>query len=158
MPSLSPGTAGAKEVYGISIIRDDLRITIPPKALARYEIKPDSFILMITGRKGEPGFGLQNRKHSETSVFANKLNQMDKVNNIYWFQKKAWVLTKLKGSKFFLTSDMMEAFHLKIGMRLMVVKSTTITMSYSPIEIWKAKLARHGFFNAIKNIDTIEEF
>lgn len=158
MPSLSPGTAGAKEVYGISIIRDDLQIAIPPKAFARYELEPDAFVLMVTGRRGEPGFGLQNKKHSETSVFAKNLNQMDKVNNIYWFQKKAWILTKLKDTKLFLTDDMMKAFHLEIGMKLMVVKSTTITMSYSPIEMWKAKLAQHGFFGAIKNIDTIEEY
>ncbi|MBN1407627.1 MAG: hypothetical protein JW956_07560 [Calditrichaceae bacterium] len=158
MPSLSPGTAGAKEVYGISVIRDDLSITIPPKAFTRYELTPDSFVLLITGRRGEPGFGLQNKKHSEKSVFAKHINQMDALNKIYLFQKKAWVLTRLKDSKLFLSDAMMKAFHLEIGIKLMVVKSTTITMSYSPIEMWKSKLAQHGFYEAIKNIDSLEEF
>ena len=36
MPSLSPGTPGTKEAYGISIIRDDISITIPPKAFKHY--------------------------------------------------------------------------------------------------------------------------
>lgn len=40
----------------------------------------------------------------------------------------------------------------------MVVKSATITMSYSPVEVWKAKLKKRGFFEAIKNIDTLEKF
>ena len=38
MPSLTPGMPGTKEVYGISIIKDDLSITIPPKAFKRYEL------------------------------------------------------------------------------------------------------------------------
>ena len=158
MPSLMPGTPGAKEVYGISIIRKDSEITIPPKAFARYELKQDSFVLLITGRRGEAGFGLLNKEHADTSVFVKFLNQIDKLNTIYRFQNKAYVLTKLKDKKLILTNEMMEAFYLRIGMKLMVVKSTTVTMSYSPVEIWKAKLAQRGFFEALKNIDTLEEF
>lgn len=86
------------------------------------------------------------------------MNQIDKLNTIYRFQNKAYVLTKLKDKKLILTNEMMEAFYLRIGMKLMVVKSTTVTMSYSPVEIWKAKLAQRGFFEALKNIDTLEEF
>ncbi len=52
----------------------------------------------------------------------------------------------------------MQAFYLTKGMRLMVVKSTTVTMSYSPVEIWKSKLVQRGFFDVIKNINTLEEF
>ena len=52
----------------------------------------------------------------------------------------------------------MQTFYLNIGMKLMVVKSITVTMSYSPVDIWKAKLAQRGFFEALKNIDTLEEF
>ena len=158
MPSLMPGTPGAKEVYGISIIREDLEITIPPKAFARYELKPDSFVLLITGRRREAGFGLLNKKHAESSVFAKYLNQINKLNTVYWFQNKAYVLTKLKDEKLILTNEMFQAFHLEVGMRLMVVKSTTVTISYSPVEIWKSKLAQRGFLDAIKNIDTLEEF
>lgn len=45
MPSLSPGTPGAKEAYGISIIRDEMSINIPPKAFARYKLKENDVVL-----------------------------------------------------------------------------------------------------------------
>ena len=86
------------------------------------------------------------------------MNQIDKLYTIYRFQNKAYVLTKLKDKKLILTNEMMQVFYLNIGMKLMVVKSITVTMSYSPVDIWKAKLAQRGFFEALKNIDTLEEF
>lgn len=46
MPSLSPGTPGTKEAYGISIIRDDLSITIPPKACEHYGLADDRLMVV----------------------------------------------------------------------------------------------------------------
>ncbi|MBN1409744.1 MAG: hypothetical protein JW969_02795 [Spirochaetales bacterium] len=49
MPSLMPGMPGAKEVYGISTIREDLKLRIPPKACDRYVLSERDTALLITG-------------------------------------------------------------------------------------------------------------
>lgn len=40
----------------------------------------------------------------------------------------------------------------------MVVKSTTLTMSYTLVETWKKKFESHGFYEAIENMKKLEEF
>ncbi len=48
MPSLSPGMPGTKEAYGISLIRDDLSIVIPPKAFEHYGLTDGDIVLLST--------------------------------------------------------------------------------------------------------------
>jgi hypothetical protein len=158
MPSLMPGIPGTKEAYGISIVREDLGICIPPKAFKHYELASNTPVVLTTTHRGEGGFALLQKTRAEATVFAKYVNQIDELESIYWFQGKAYVITNLRDRKFCLTPEMLSAFHLTPGTRLMVVKSTTVAMSYTPIEIWKAKFAQRGLMEAIKNMETLEEF
>jgi hypothetical protein len=58
----------------------------------------------------------------------------------------------------FLTEELLTVFNLKKGDRLMVVKSTTVTMSYTPIEIWKYKFEQRGLYEAVENMKKLEVF
>lgn len=158
MPSLMPGTPGAKEVYGISIVREDLSFNIPPKAFTRYELKKGDLALLVTTHRGEGGVALLNKARAEAAVFKKFLSQMDTPDTVYWFQNKAYALTTVGDGRIYLTPTMLDAFHLKTGDRLMVVKSTTVAMSFTPVEIWKEKFFRHGLHEAIENISKLEVF
>ncbi len=158
MPSLMPGTPGTKEAYGISTIGMDLGIHIPPKAFARYELAPDTPVVLTTTHRGEGGFALLKKERAEATVFAKYVNQIDEPETVYWFQEKAYTVTTLRNAQLFLTPKLLQAFHLIGGEKLMVVKSTTVAMSYTPIETWKAKFAQRGLTEAIKNMETLKEF
>ena len=70
MPSLMPGVAGAKEVYGISMVGEDRVVNVPPKALERYGYRDRDQAVLVTGHRGESGFGLVRRETGGTSVFS----------------------------------------------------------------------------------------
>jgi len=158
MPSLSPGTKGAKEAYGISIVRDDLSITIPPKALKRYGLSDKDIVLLSTTRIGEGGLAIMNKEKAYQSVFKKVIDQIDMLNAVYMQNKRIFALTRIIDGKVFLTSELLESFYLKKGDRLLVIKSTTLTMSYSLVEVWKGKFEKRGFLEAIENIQKLEEF
>ncbi|MBN2272900.1 MAG: hypothetical protein JXK95_01090 [Bacteroidales bacterium] len=158
MPSLSPGTPGAKEAYGISIIRDDLSIKIPPKALNRYGLSDNDIVLLCTTRIGEGGFGILNKEKAYKSVFKTVIDKIDKLNSIFYIKSKAYALTEIIEGKVLFTEQLLEAFNLKKGDRLLVIKSTTVSMSYSPVEVWKRKFEQRGFFEAVENMKKLEEF
>ncbi len=158
MPSLSPGTPGAKEAYGISFIKDDLSITIPPKAFKRYGLSDKGIVLLTSTRIGEEGLAILNKEKAYQSVFKKIIDKIDQMNVIFLHNKRVFALTQVIEGKVFLTPELLNAFHLKIGDRLLVVKSTTVTMSYSPVEVWKKKLEKNGFFKAVENMKKLEEF
>ncbi|ODS35634.1 MAG: hypothetical protein A7316_00725 [Candidatus Altiarchaeales archaeon WOR_SM1_86-2] len=158
MPSLMPGMPGTKEVYGISVIREYLRIKIPPKAFERYGLTNGGLVVLTTTHKGEGGFALLNKKRTEAAVFERYISQMSEIDTVYWFNDKAYVLTQVSGGELCLTPEILEAFHLRENDNLMVVKSTTVAMSYTPIEIWKEKFTKRGLYEAIENMSKLEEF
>lgn len=149
---------GTKEAYGISIIREDLRVGIPPRAFERYRLKEDGFVVLITGHRGKSGFGLLNRETIDQTVFAGFVQQIEETETVCWFKEKAYTISKLLGRQLSLRPEFLEAYYLTVGNRLLVIKSTTVTMSFTPVDIWKASLARQGFSEAIKNMDLLEEF
>ena len=158
MPSLTPGTPGTKEAYGISVIREDESIKIPPKAFERYELTNGSLVVLITTHRGEAGLALLNKGRAEATVFEKYISRMHEIDTVYWFNDKAYALTVIKNGTIRLTPELMQAFHLVVGDRLMVVKSTTVAMSYTPIAIWKEKFAQRGMFEAIENMSKLDEF
>jgi len=40
----------------------------------------------------------------------------------------------------------------------MVIKSTTITMSFTPVEVWIDIFNKHGFSEAIENMKKLQVF
>lgn len=158
MPSLSPGMSGTKEAYGISIIRDDLSITIPPKAFKHYGLSDGDVVLLSTTHIGEGGLGIMIKEKAYNSVFKSVIDRIDRLNSFVVDKNRYYALTKVVGGKVFLTEELLTVFNLKKGDRLMVVKSTTVTMSYTPVEIWKRKFEQRGLFEAVENIRKLEIF
>lgn len=158
MPSLMPGLPGTKEAYGVSVIREDLSITIPPQALERYGVINSELVLLTTTHRGEGGLAMMRKAKAEATVFGKYVNRIEETKTIYWFNDKAYALTTVVDGKVGLTPEMLKAFHLKQEDRLMVVKSTTVAMSYTPVEIWKEKFAQRGLEEAIENMSKLEEF
>ncbi len=158
MPSLSPGTPGAKEAYGISVIREDFSICIPPKAFQRYQLANNDLVLLTSTRIGEAGLAILNYHKAIKSVFKKIIEKINSTDSPIWEKSRPYVLTKVISGKVFLNKEMLEAFNLKIGDRLLVIKSTTVSMCYSHIEVWKKKFMKRGFTEAIENLSKLEIF
>ncbi|MBN1154345.1 hypothetical protein JXB12_05425 [candidate division KSB1 bacterium] len=158
MPSLMPGVPGAKEAYGISVIRDDLRIKIPPKAFERYGLSTEDRVVLTTMHRGESGFALLNESRATETVFKKYIDQIDEFYLIYWFLKKAYVQIPIGDMTIRMTPDILRAFHLKKGDRLLVIKGALIGMSFTLVDIWKTKFAQRGLHEAIANMEKLEIF
>lgn len=158
MPSLMPGTPGTKEAYGISVIARDGTLRIPPKALARYELKANDWAVAVTTHRGEGGFALLNKVRAEASVFRKYVVQLEQPGAVQWFQERAYALIRIGTGTVRLSPALRKAFHLKTGDRLMSVKSTTIALSFTPADIWKAKFAKRGLAEAVANMDKLDVF
>lgn len=158
MPSLMPGTPGTKEAYGISVIGKDGMLRIPPKAVARYELKADDLAVAVTTHRDEAGFALLNKVRAEASVFRKYVVQLEPSGAIQWFQERAYALVRLGPGTIRLSPALRKAFHLKPGDRLMSVKSTTVALSFTPADIWKAKFSTRGLAEAVANVDRLDMF
>ncbi len=158
MPSLSPGTSGAKEAYGVSILREDKTIHIPPKAFLRYNLKERDVVLLTSTREGECGFAIISVEKAKDSVFKKIIDKIELIDKPILINSRPYALVQTKNMSVKFNDDIIKAFDLKIGEQFVVIKSTTMTMSYNPIKIFKGKLASHGFLEAVKNIDKLEIF
>jgi hypothetical protein len=158
MPSLMPGMPGAKEAYGVSIVRDDLTVAIPPRALQRYEIVDGDLVVLATTHRGEGGFSVVNRWKAEATVLGRLTDRVSEVNAVQWIDDKAYALATVAGGRVTLTPEMAEAFHVKAGDRLLVVKGARVAMACIPVEVWEQKLAKRGFHEAIENMEKLEQF
>lgn len=155
MPSLSPGTPGTKEVYGISIVAPDGTVRIPPKAFAHYRFCAGDLAVAVTTHRGEPGFALLNKARAEATVFRQYIAQLETPDDVRRFQDKAYALVRVGDGTIQLAPALLAAFHLKPGDRLMSVKSTTVALSFTPVEIWKEKFLRRGLAAAAANMDRL---
>ena len=150
--------AGIKEAYGISIISNEYKIKIPPKAVHRYGLMEDDQAIMMTGHRGESGFGLIRKEPALNSVFKGKIKNLNKENDIYHEKGKAYGESLYQNGYIIVTPELLDAFYLKIHDKLMVVKSTTIAMSYTPIDIWKEKFKIRELDEAVTNMEKLEVF
>lgn len=158
MPSLMPGTPGTKEAYGIAVVSEAGCIAIPPKPMERYGLSDGDFVLLCTTHRGEGGLAILNKEKAENSVFGKYIGLMNQTDEVFYFNDKAYTLTQIRNGSVRLTPDMLSAYHLKINDRLMMVKSTTMAISYTPIEIWKEKFRKYGMDEAIENMEKLEVF
>ena len=158
MPSLDPGKPGTKEAYGISVIGVDGSVHIPPKAFAHYAFNAGDLAVGVTTHRGEAGFALLNKARAEATVFRKYIAQLDEPNAIHWFQEKAYTLISVGPGTIRLAPALRQAFHLKPGDRLMSVKSTTVALSFTPVDIWKVKFEKRGLAEAVANMDKLDEF
>lgn len=158
MPSLSPGTAGAKEAYGISVLKEDHSIRIPPKAFIRYNLSDNAKVLLSSTRAGEGGFAILNIKKAGETVFGKIIERIESPDIPVLVNSRPYAITRTHNGTITFNDELMRAFDLKVGRRFLVIKSTTVTMSYNPVDLFKAKLEKHGFDEAVRNIDKLEVF
>ncbi len=158
MPSLSPGMPGTKEAYGISVVAPDGTVRIPPKAFAHYRFRAGELAVAATTHRGEPGFALLNKARAEATVFSKYISQLNASGEIRRFQDKAYALVCVGDGAIRLAPELLAAFHLKPGDRLMSVKSTTVALSFTPAEIWQEKFRRRGLVAAAANVDRLDVF
>lgn len=158
MPSLEPGRPGAKEVYEISLLAPGGTVPIPPKAFGHFALHAGDLAVAVTTHRGEGGFALLNKPRAEVTVFRKYVARLRQPDDVRWFQRKAYALVRLGNGRLRLASALRKAFHLKVGDRLMAVKSTTVALSLTPVEIWKAKFRRRGMHEAIANLDKLAVF
>ena len=158
MPSLEPGKPGAKEAFGISVIGTDGTVRIPPKAFAHYDLHAGDEAVAVTTHRGEAGFALQNKARAEATVFRKYIAQLERPDEICRFQEKAYARIRMGDGMLRLSPELLTAFHLKPGDRLMSVKSTTVALSFTPVEIWKAKFRQRGMTVAVANLDKLAVF
>ena len=158
MPSLDPGRPGTKEAYGISIVAPDGAIRIPPKAFAHYRFLAGDLAVAGTTHRGEPGFALLNKERAEATVFQKYVSQLDQLDVVQEFQGKAYGLLRVGAGSIRLAPALLHAFHLAPGDRLMSVKSTTIALSFTPVEIWKRKFLQRGLQTAAANLNQLEVY
>ena len=158
MPSLMPGIPGAKEAYGISIIQENCKIKIPPKACKRYGIHKNDLALLITGRKQESGFGLIKKKTAVNTVFKKYLEQLYNPNDIFINNGQSFALVKIIDYYIEMTPEILKAFYLNTSNKLISIKSTTVTIGFNLLEVWIDKMKKHGFNEAIKNTSKLEIF
>jgi hypothetical protein len=156
MPSLSPGTPGAKEAYDISIIAADLSFAIPLKAMERYDLFNQAGVYLITGRKDEPSFGLIQMEKGIRSVFNKYVKELKEIGKVLWFNKKAYGLAALNNNRVSFTPEMLESFYLKKGDELLSLKSTTTTLSFTRLDVWKEIFLKQGFTEAVHNVKYLE--
>jgi hypothetical protein len=153
-----PGMPGTKEAFGISKIKDDLTLRVPPKAISHYKISEQDFVILTTGHIGESGFGMIKKETALKSAFKKFAQEIKNCEEILYFSDRAYSMLKIDNGLTLLTKDVLKAFYLNPGDRLLVVKSTTVTMSFTPVEIWEKKFKKHGFYEAIENTKNLEEF
>ena len=155
MPGLSPGMPGTKEAYGISVVAPNGTVRIPPKAFDHYRFRAGELAVAVTTHRGEPGFALLNKARAEATVFGKIIAQLDASGEIRRFQDKAYALVCVGDGAIRLAPELLAAFHLKPGDRLMSVKSTTVALSFTPAEIWQDKFRRRGLVAAAANVDRL---
>ena len=158
MPNLMPGMPGTKEAFGISKIKDDLTLRVPPKAISHYNITEHDYVILTTGHIGESGFGMIKKDTALKSVFKKFVKEIKNCEEIFYFNERAFVMLKIDNGVTHLTADILKAFYLSVGYRLLVGKSTTVTMSFVPVEIWRHNFEKHGFYEAIENMKKLEEY
>ena len=153
-----PGMPGTKEAFAISKIKDDLTLRIPPKAISHYKISKQDYVILITGHIGESGFGMVKKDTALKSVFKKFVQEIKNLEEVYWFNGRAFVMLEINKGVINFNEDILKAFYLSVGYRLLVGKSTTVTMSFTPVETWKNKFEKHGFYEAIENMKNLEEY
>ncbi|MBN2724838.1 MAG: hypothetical protein JXR95_12270 [Deltaproteobacteria bacterium] len=158
MPSLMPGMPGTKEAYGISILRDDYSIVLPPAVIRNYALTDGAKVVFVTTHRGEGGLAVLNRERAEASVFKKIISEISDDKTIHYHNSKVYALSNVYGNTVRLNPELAKAFHLEVGVHLMSVKSTTIAVSLTPIEIWKTKFQQRGLEKAVENMSSLQVF
>jgi len=149
---------GAKEAYGISRVLEEFTVTVPPRALERYGIVEGEPVILTTTHPGEAGFNLWIERRAMDTALARRLAGLEGGKTVQWIEGRAYARSEVRQGKLTLAPELLDAFRLEPGVRLLVVKSAEVAMSFTPVEIWREKLEKRGFHEAVRRMADLDEF
>lgn len=131
MPQL---TKGGKYVFGWSEIKDKNEVIIPPQAIIEYDIVSEGKVILISGSKATGGFVVSRLSLIEKSIFKNifdiypflrtyQTNELELLP--YKGRLYTWTFITPEG-KLKLNEAFLDKLNLKIGNRLMAIRSSDI--------------------------------
>ena len=134
MPQIAKG---GKFVFGWSVIREDFSILFPPQAVREYNITADQRVYLMTGSKSTGGFCVTRK-----GLLAPSKLRMILTDNpgLFDYQTSAGEFLRYKGRAYCwipidsngmirLTPEMMSFLDLRVGMRLLSIRSSDIAFT-----------------------------
>ncbi len=146
MPQMNKG---GKFIFGISVINDDLSVKLPPMAVEEYNIVSEGKVYLISGSKATGGFIVSKKGLLYNSKIGNILKDTRELSEYkippgqfikYKGRFYCWI-NIMKNGTVFLTDSIMNQLNLKVGMKLLSIRSSDIafTMGAKGPLIEKAK-------------------
>ncbi|MDU1889589.1 MAG: hypothetical protein E6767_02765 [Dysgonomonas sp.] len=130
MPQL---TKGGKFVFGWCIIREDLTVTLPEQTIQEYGIEKVNRLFLISGSKTTGGFSVSHKELLLNSVFENITGlypdlciNNPTMNKIIDHNGRKYVWVYIETGVVQLTRDILSAYNLKTGDKLMCIRSSNI--------------------------------
>lgn len=130
-------TKGGKFVFGLSIIRPDLTIQIPPQALMEYDAVRDGKIIIFTGSKSTGGFCVTTHSLLSNSKLKHILEECPALRDCqlpegqfmrYKGRKYVWVGIDSQGV-IKMPQSALEVLELRAGMELLAIRSSDIAFT-----------------------------
>lgn len=134
MPQLNKG---GKFVFGLSVVRDDLTIHIPPQALSEYNATQDGKVIIFTGSKITGGFCVTTYSLLSSSKLKHILEDCPALRDgllstgefiQYKGRKYAWLGIDSTGV-IKLPQSTLEVLELQSGMELLSIRSSDIAFT-----------------------------
>lgn len=134
MPQLCKG---GKFVFGISKLRADLTVRIPPQAIEEYSITADDDIILFTGSKSTGGFCVTSRRLLETSQLHNILSECPAIGQntapllaFVRYKGMGYCRAKINENGILQMTDQAAGYlGLEIGSELMAIRSSNIAFT-----------------------------
>lgn len=134
MPQMNKG---GKFIFGKSLIRNDLTISLPTQALAEYNATSEGKVYLFTGSKVTGGFCVTRKGLLEPSKLGHILIDNPTLQN---YQTAEGKFIKYKGRSYcwvnisengviHLNQQIFDFLNLKIGMELLSIRSSDIAFT-----------------------------
>ena len=134
MPQMNKG---GKFIFGKSLIREEGVLQFPEQAIREYDITVEGRVYLFTGSKSTGGFCVTRKGLLETSKLGHILAETPSLKDYTVKQGKfikykgrsyAWVDITDEG-KIVLTNEMMSFLRIKLGMKLLSIRSSDIAFT-----------------------------
>lgn len=134
MPQMS---RGGKYVFGMSVIREDGAVRIPPQAADEYRIADEGKAYLFTGSKSTGGFCVTRRGLLEPSKLGHILEEVPELRDYasargrflkYKGRSYCWIDISEDG-RIILTKDMLAFLDIAPGDALLCIRSSDIAFT-----------------------------
>lgn len=134
MPQMNKG---GKFIFGKSLIREEGVLQFPEQAIREYDITVEGRVYLFTGSKSTGGFCVTRKGLLETSKLGHILAETPLLKD---YTAKQGIFIKYKGrsyawvditdeGKIVLTNEMMSFLRIKLGMKLLSIRSSDIAFT-----------------------------